>query len=85
MDNFIAGVMGHKEGRRYLPYAGTLFLYIMCMNFMGMVPGMKSPTSSLNTTVAPGPLHLYLCAIYRDKTAGNAGILRPYGRKPQDA
>ena len=52
MDNFIAGVMGHKEGRRYLPYAGTLFLYIMCMNFMGMVPGMKSPTSSLNTTVA---------------------------------
>lgn len=52
LSNFICGVLGEKEGRRYLPYVGTLFLYIVFMNFLGMVPGMKSPTSSLNTTVA---------------------------------
>lgn len=52
LDSFFAGVLGQKEGRHYLPYVGTLFLYILFMNFMGMVPGMKSPTSNLNTTVA---------------------------------
>ena len=86
MDNFIAGVMGHKEGRRYLPYVGTLFLYIMFMNFMGMVPGMKSPTSSLNTTAA-----LAICTFvyvqwtgirrlgmlgYLDHMAGSPGYLK---------
>lgn len=52
LSNFVSGVLGDKEGRRYLPYIGTLFLYILTMNFMGMVPGLKSPTSSLNTTAA---------------------------------
>ena len=52
LSNFVSGVLGEKEGRHYLPYIGTLFLYILIMNFMGMVPGMKSPTSSLNTTAA---------------------------------
>ena len=52
LDNFFAQVMGKKENRRYLPYVGTLFIYILFMNFFGMVPGMKSPTSSLNTTIA---------------------------------
>lgn len=52
LDSFFAGILGEKEGRRYLPFVGTLFLYIMCMNLMGMVPGMKSSTSNLNTTAA---------------------------------
>ncbi len=52
LSNFFSGVLGEREGRRYLPYIGTLFLYIVFMNLMGMVPGMKSPTSSLNTTAA---------------------------------
>lgn len=52
LSDFVCGVLGEKEGRHYLPYIGTLFFYILTMNFMGMVPGMKSPTSSLNTTIA---------------------------------
>lgn len=51
LDNFLGGILG-KEGRRYLPFVGTLFIYIFSMNLSGLIPGMKSPTSSLNTTVA---------------------------------
>lgn len=51
LDNFVSGILG-REGRRYLPFVGTLFIYILAMNLSGLVPGMKSPTSSLNTTVA---------------------------------
>lgn len=51
LDDFISGILG-EEGRRYLPFVGTLFIYILSMNLFGLVPGMKSPTASLNTTVA---------------------------------
>jgi len=50
-DHFVAGVMG-SAGRTYVPFIGTLFLYVFAMNMIGIVPGMKSPTSSINTTLA---------------------------------
>jgi F-type H+-transporting ATPase subunit a len=41
-----------KETKRYLPYLGTLFIYIWCMNMSGMVPLLHAPTASLNMTLA---------------------------------
>ena len=49
--DFISGVLG-PQGKGYIPFLGTLFVYIFTMNMFGLIPGMKSPTSSLNTTVA---------------------------------
>jgi len=51
LDQFVCGVMG-PIGRQFTPFIGTLFLYILSMNLIGLVPGMHSPTSSINTTVA---------------------------------
>lgn len=51
IDDFICGILGPK-GRKYTPFIGTLFLYILCMNLAGLVPFMKSPTSSWSTTLA---------------------------------
>lgn len=44
-------VIGH-EGRRFLPLIGTLGLFILVSNLLGLVPGMIAPTGNLNTTVA---------------------------------
>ena len=44
-------VIGH-DGRRFLPLIGTLGLFILVSNLLGLVPGMVAPTGSLNTTVA---------------------------------
>ena len=44
-------VIGHG-GRRFLPLIGTLGLFILVSNLMGLVPGMVAPTGSLNTTAA---------------------------------
>ncbi len=44
-------VIGH-EGRGYLPLIGTLGLFILVANLMGLVPGLMAPTSNLNTTAA---------------------------------
>ena len=51
LENFVLEVLGHR-GRQYVPFIGTLFLYILFQNLAGLVPGMKSSTSSLNTTIA---------------------------------
>jgi len=51
LDQFVVGVMG-SVGRKFTPFVGTLFLYILTMNLMGIIPGMRSPTSSINTTIA---------------------------------
>ncbi len=51
LNKFVEGIMG-PEGRRYAPFIGTLFLYIWVMNLAGLLlPGFKSPTASLNTTI----------------------------------
>ena len=51
IDDFICGILGPK-GRKYTPFIGTLFLYILCMNLAGLVPFMKSPTANWSTTLA---------------------------------
>ncbi len=50
IDKFVQGVIGHA-GRAHTPFIGTMFLYIWCINLSGLVPGMKSSTASLNTTL----------------------------------
>jgi F-type H+-transporting ATPase subunit a len=44
-------VMG-PQGMDYFPLFLCLFLYILVGNLLGLVPGMASPTSRLDTTVA---------------------------------
>lgn len=51
LDRMVCGIMG-PSGRHFTPFIGTLFLYIWFMNLAVLVPGLKSATSSLNTTVA---------------------------------
>ena len=51
IDDFICGIMG-PHGRKYVPFIGTLFIYILSMNLFGLIPFMKSPTSNLSVTFA---------------------------------
>jgi F-type H+-transporting ATPase subunit a len=51
LSNFIMGVLG-PGGKEFVPFLGTLFIYIFAMNLAGILPLGKSPTGSPNTTVA---------------------------------
>ena len=44
-------IMG-EEWRRYFPLVGTIFVFILVSNLMGMVPGLGGATSDVNTTTA---------------------------------
>jgi len=51
LDDFLRGIIGPK-GRNYLPFVGTLFVYILAMNLSGVIPLVKSPSTSWSTTLA---------------------------------
>jgi len=50
-EDFMVDVMG-EEGRPYFPLVFTLFIYILLMNWMGLIPGMFAPTSNINTPLS---------------------------------
>ncbi len=62
----------------YLPFIGTLFIFILAANILSVVPGFHAPTGSLNTTIA-----LALCVFLAVPTFGIAsqgivGYLKEY-------
>jgi len=44
--------VSQQEPRRFLPFAGTLFLFIAMSNILSIVPAYLPPTGSLSTTTA---------------------------------
>ncbi len=69
IDRFVCGIIG-RAGRQHTPFIGTLFLYIWCMNLSGLVPGMKSSTSNINTTIALAAVVFCYVQAWRVRTLG---------------
>ncbi len=44
--------IGHRWGKYFFPLIGTIGLYILVCNFMGLIPGFTAPTSNINTTAS---------------------------------
>jgi len=64
VDDFVCGIMGSR-GRRFVPFIGTLFIYILLMNICGLIPFLKSATTNWSITLA-----LSLCVfVYVQYTA----------------
>jgi F-type H+-transporting ATPase subunit a len=40
-----------EDADEHLPFLGTIFIYIFSMNIFGLIPFMKSPSSSLSITI----------------------------------
>ena len=51
LENFMVEITG-PEGRFFFPFIATVFLFVLVSNMIGLIPGMFSPTASLNTTLA---------------------------------
>ncbi|MBV8881175.1 MAG: F0F1 ATP synthase subunit A [Planctomycetaceae bacterium] len=50
----VHGFIPGKQGDQYVPYLGSLFLFIFTMNMLGVIPAFRSPTMTLSTTAALG-------------------------------
>lgn len=73
----IEEVMQRKPGP-FLPFIGTLFLFIAVLNTLGVVPGYQSPTGSLSTTAALAATVFFAVPYYGMMAKGISGYLRQY-------
>lgn len=75
----IREVSQHEPGP-YLPFVGTLFLFIAVSNALAVVPGFAPPTGSLSTTTALALCVLVAVPLYGIAERGLGGYLRGYVR-----
>ncbi len=75
----IAEISGENP-RRYLPFVGTLFLFIALSNILTVIPGFVAPTASLSTTAALAILVFVAVPAYGIMDQGLRDYLRHYIR-----
>lgn len=51
IEEFMIGITG-EHGRFVFPLIATLGFFILCSNYLGMIPGFFAPTANINTTAA---------------------------------
>jgi F-type H+-transporting ATPase subunit a len=47
----LEGVMGEKQARKFLPFLGSFFVFILFSNLISLVPGFRAPTDTLKTNI----------------------------------
>ena len=70
--------VGADAPGRYLPFIGTLFLFIATANLLSVVPGYQPPTGSLSTTVALALCVLIAVPLFSIGERGLVAYLRTY-------
>ena len=70
--SLMEGVMGEENARRYFPLIGSLAVFILLSNLLGMIPGFVPPTDSLSTTLALGTVVFFATHYYGLKAHGFA-------------
>jgi F-type H+-transporting ATPase subunit a len=70
--------VSRQEPGRYLPFVGTLFLFIAAANLLNPVPGYLAPTGSLSTTSALAVCVFVAVPLYGVVYEGPRAYLRHY-------
>jgi F-type H+-transporting ATPase subunit a len=76
------GAMGEKNGRKFFPLIGTLWLFILLGNLMALVPGFVSPNDTLKTNVALAVLVFVVTHVVGVKEHGLAYFKHFLGPSP---
>ncbi len=88
VEDLLSGLMGMLDeyigpkGRRYLSLVGTVGLFILCGNLMGLVPGMMAPTSNMNVTLGCAITVWVFYHIEGLKEQGLVGYIRHFMAPP---
>ncbi len=70
--------IARRESDPFLPFSGTLFLFLSLSSILGIVPGYRSPTSSLSTTTALAACVFFAVPIYGILQQGASGYFKRY-------
>jgi len=79
--DFFGGILG-EHGKKYVPFVGSYFIFILFLNYLGLFPGFQSPTADLNTTLALGVTAVVGVQIIAIKENGLIGYLKHFVGEP---
>jgi len=77
LEGLIRDVMG-RNPRPFMPLIGTLFIYIATCNLSPLIPGVKPPTASIETTGALGVIVFFAVHFYGVKERGLVHYLKEF-------
>ena len=80
---FVTGILG-EHGEKHVPFLGTIFFYILFMNWIGLIPLMKSPTSAWSTTLAVGISTMVYVQVTGIREQGIVNYLKHLAGNPQN-
>lgn len=72
------------EGEKYVPFLGTLFLYILVMNWLVLIPFFRAPSSSFNVTLGLSLTVFTYVQYLNIKNFGFFGFLHHLAGAPKD-
>lgn len=72
-------------GERFVPFLGTLFIYILLMNWMVLIPFFKPPTSSFNVTLGLAICVFCYVQYLNIRNYGIGGFIYHMAGEPKDA
>ncbi|MGB4860309.1 MAG: F0F1 ATP synthase subunit A [Dokdonella sp.] len=70
--------IGMPRARTYLPFLGTLFLFLATISLATIVPGFEAPTGSLSTTIALALCVFAAIPFFGIRKQGLGGYLKSY-------
>ena len=79
--DFFGGILG-DHGKKYIPFVGSYFIFILFLNYLGVIPGLQPPTADLNTTLALGITAVIGVQIIAIKENGIGGYLKHLAGDP---
>ena len=69
--------IGHGY-KKHLPFLATLFFFILISNFVGLIPGCKTPTGSISITWALAAISFIYFIFWGIKAKGLGGYLKSF-------
>lgn len=70
--------VSQQPPKPYLPFVGTLFIFIAVSNLLSIVPGYQPPTGSLSTTAALAVCVFFAVPLYGIRQQGVRSYLKQY-------
>jgi F-type H+-transporting ATPase subunit a len=83
MESVCGGMLG-KHTEKYFPFIIALFFYVLSMNLIGIIPGFKSSTSSLDVTLALALITFLYVQVTGIRNLGILGYLDHLAGSPRD-
>jgi len=77
IDNLLKDMIG-PGSRLLLPFVGTLAIFIAAANLTGLLPGLKAPTTDINTPLALALIVFFSVHYYGIRQRGLIGHLKHY-------